>query len=74
MDGHIELTQEDKGYIAQMESWLKEQEAREKQIVMTIETSSEIVKQNQIQLEWQRKSYAAANKEFEEWKESKGIK
>lgn len=68
------LTELDESYINQMEAWLREQEAREKQILNTIETSSEIVKQNKIQLEWHRKSYNSALKEYEEWKESKEIK
>lgn len=68
------LTEEDKSYIEQMKAWIKEQEAREKQIVSTIETSSEIVRQNKIQLEWHMKFYKTAVKEFEEWKASKGIK
>lgn len=70
----IVLTETDESYIKQMEAWLKEQEAREKQIEATIETSSEIVRQNKIQLEWHRKTYNSAVNEFEEWKDSKGIK
>ncbi len=73
VEKQIELTEEDKCYINQMQAWLKEQDARERQIIATIETSSEIVEQNKIQLEWQKKSYNVAVEEFEEWKRSKGI-
>lgn len=69
-----QLTEWDKSYIKQMTAWLKEQEALEKQILNTIETSTEIIEQNKIQLEWHRKSYSSAVNEFEEWKKENGIK
>lgn len=68
------LTEQEECYLEQMEAWIKEQQAREKQITSTIETSKEIVRQNEIQLEWHRKFYNSSLKEFEEWKEEKGIK
>ncbi|WP_419181925.1 hypothetical protein [Paenibacillus alvei] len=67
------LSREDREYFEQMEAWVKEQEAREKQIRATIDTSSEIVKQNQIQLEWHIKRMAPHMKEYDEWRESVGL-
>ncbi len=58
----------DKIYIKQMHAWIKEQEARREQIVVTIKTSSEIVEQNKIQLQWLDKGLALAKEEFENWK------
>ncbi|EOP55591.1 hypothetical protein IKQ_01806 [Bacillus cereus VDM053] len=55
-------------YINDMNAWIKEQEARRKQIVVTIETSSEIVEQNKIQLQWLDKRLNSAKTEFEDWK------
>ncbi|EOP46633.1 hypothetical protein [Bacillus cereus] len=58
----------DEIYINQMNAWIKEQEARREQIVVTIKTSSEIVKQNKIQLEWMDKGLSTAKAEFDKWK------
>lgn len=55
-------------YVNQMDAWIKEQEARREQIKVTIKTSSEIVEQNKIQLEWLDKSLNLAKEEFEVWK------
>lgn len=69
----MRMNEEDKFYMEQMESWLKEQQAREKEIRTTIETSSEIAKQNKIQLEFHLKAYNKALKEYQEWLKEKGI-
>ncbi|MFZ7802644.1 hypothetical protein [Bacillus thuringiensis] len=55
-------------YVNRMNAWMKEQEARREQIEATIKTSSEIVEQNKIQLEWLDKSLHLAKEEFEVWK------
>ncbi|HDR6318307.1 TPA: hypothetical protein QCU53_005161 [Bacillus thuringiensis] len=55
-------------YIKQMNAWIKEQEARREQILATIKTSSEIVEQNKIQLQWLDKGLEATKLEFEDWK------
>ncbi|AZJ23728.1 hypothetical protein CT694_27460 [Bacillus wiedmannii bv. thuringiensis] len=55
-------------YMNDMNAWIKEQEARREQIVSTIKTSSEIVEQNKIQLQWLDKRLEPAIAEFEEWK------
>lgn len=60
-------------YINDMNAWIKEQEARRKQIVITIETSSEIVEQNQIQLQWLDKRLDSAKTEFEDWKKENNV-
>jgi hypothetical protein len=73
MSEQIQLTESNKCYDEQMQSWLKEQEAREKQILVTIETSGEIVRQNEIQLQWHMKAYAAALAEYNEWRKEKGL-
>jgi hypothetical protein len=67
------LTFDEECYLRQMEAWIKEQQAREKQIVATIETSKEVVQQNEIQLEWHRKFFNSSVKEFEEWKKERKI-
>ncbi|MDP5274336.1 hypothetical protein [Chengkuizengella axinellae] len=67
------LTKQDDIYIKQMESWLKEQEAYKKQIKTNIETSSEIVRQNKIQLKWANKRIKVAVKEYNEWRVEKGL-
>ena len=67
------MTEQDKIYVAQMESWLKEQESREKAIRSTIETSGEIVKQNEIQLEWHLKGQELAVKEYKKWLADKEV-
>ncbi|HEF1898106.1 hypothetical protein ACTFSP_19415 [Bacillus cereus group sp. MYBK108-2] len=58
----------EKIYVKQMDAWIKEQEARREQIVVTIKTSSEIVEQNKIQLQWLDKGLGLAKEEFETWK------
>ncbi|HFK1745817.1 hypothetical protein [Bacillus cereus] len=58
----------DEIYVKQMDAWFKEQEARREQIVVTIKTSSEIVEQNKIQLQWLDKGLGLAKEEFENWK------
>ncbi|MED1637495.1 hypothetical protein P4V01_11090 [Bacillus thuringiensis] len=58
----------DEIYVKQMDAWIKEQEARREQIVVTIKTSSEIVEQNKIQLQWLDKGLGLAKEEFETWK------
>lgn len=73
MSTEIQLTEEDKDYIEQMDSWFKENEAREKQIRMTIETSGEIVRQNEIQLKWHLKRNSLALDEYNEWRVDKGF-
>ncbi|WP_342025736.1 hypothetical protein AADC60_24555 [Cytobacillus pseudoceanisediminis] len=67
------LTIDEECYLRQMEAWIKEQQAREKQLLATIETSKEVVRQNEIQLEWHRKFFNSSLKEFEEWKEERKI-
>lgn len=71
------MNEEDQMYMVQMLSWFKEQKAREKAIRSTIDTSGEIVKENEIQLECHLKRYELAVKEYEEWlaeKESEVLK
>ncbi|HDR3902515.1 MULTISPECIES: hypothetical protein [Bacillus] len=58
----------DEIYVKQMDAWIKEQESRREQIVVTIKTSSEIVEQNKIQLQWLDKGLGLAKEEFETWK------
>ncbi|EEM92414.1 MULTISPECIES: hypothetical protein [Bacillus cereus group] len=58
----------DEIYVKQMDAWIKEQEARREQIVVTIKTSSEIVEQNKIQLQWLDKGLGLAKEAFETWK------
>ncbi|OIX20717.1 hypothetical protein BMT18_09575 [Bacillus thuringiensis serovar aizawai] len=55
-----------------MDAWIKEQEARREQIVVTIKTSSEIVEQNKIQ-QWLDKG-GLAKEEFETWKKENNYK
>ncbi|WP_420973643.1 hypothetical protein [Bacillus thuringiensis] len=64
----------EKIYVKQMDAWIKEQEARREQIVATIKTSSEIVEQNEIQLQWLDKGLALAKEEFENWKKENNYK
>ncbi|MCC2381187.1 MULTISPECIES: hypothetical protein [Bacillus] len=64
----------DEIYIKQMNAWIKEQEARREQIVVTIKTSSEIVEQNKIQLQWLDKGIGLAKEEFETWKKESNYK
>ena len=65
----------EKIYVKQMDdAWIKEQEARREQIVATIKTSSEIVEQNEIQLQWLDKGLALAKEEFENWKKENNDK
>ncbi|PGY60186.1 hypothetical protein [Bacillus thuringiensis] len=60
-------------YINNMNAWIKEQEARREQVVATIKTSSEIVEQNKIQLQWLDKRLEPAKAEFEEWKKENNV-
>ncbi|PHF96304.1 hypothetical protein COI63_30815 [Bacillus toyonensis] len=60
-------------YINDMNAWIKEQEARREQIVATIKTSSEIVEQNKIQLQWLVKRLEPAKAEYEEWKKENNV-
>ncbi|MEW9575449.1 hypothetical protein U9K47_08290 [Bacillus toyonensis] len=60
-------------YINDMNAWIKEQEARRRQIIGTIETSSEIVEQNKIQLQWLDKRLELAKSEFEGWKKENDV-
>ena len=53
---------------------MKEQEARIEQIVATIKTSSEIVEQNKIQLQWLDKGLDLAKEEYETWKKENNYK
>ncbi|HDR3892247.1 hypothetical protein P4J09_03015 [Bacillus cereus] len=64
----------DEIYVKQMDAWIKEQEARRKQVVATIKTSSEIVEQNKIQLQWLDKGLDLVKEEFETWKEENNYK
>ncbi|MED3484966.1 hypothetical protein P4523_23130 [Bacillus toyonensis] len=64
----------DEIYVKQMNAWIKEQEARREQIVVTIKTSSEIVEQNNIQLQWLDKGLDLAKEEFETWKKESNYK
>ncbi|MED2985546.1 hypothetical protein P4311_30060 [Bacillus thuringiensis] len=64
----------DEIYVKQMDAWIKEQEARREQIVVTIKTSSEIVEQNKIQLQWLDKGIGLAKEEFETWKKENNYK
>ncbi|MCU5206643.1 hypothetical protein [Bacillus paranthracis] len=64
----------DEIYVKQMDAWIKEQEARREQIVVTIKTSSEIVEQNKIQLQWLDKGLGLAKEEFETWKKENNNK
>ncbi|MEB8722054.1 hypothetical protein P4H14_23810 [Bacillus cereus] len=64
----------DEMYVKQMDAWIKEQEARREQIVVTIKTSSEIVEQNKIQLQWLDKGFGLAKEEFETWKKENNYK
>lgn len=59
-------------YFEQMNAWLNEQNVLEKSIRNTIETSSEIVRQNEIQLKWHLKRVEVAKKDFEAWKKENG--
>ena len=61
------MDEQDQLYVKQMESWIKEQNARLKQIQMTIETSEEIAEQNKIQLGWHIERTAKGIKEYQEW-------
>lgn len=73
MSDENKLINVDEVYIKQMDSWLKEQLAMEKQIRVTIETSSEIVRQNEIQLKWHLTRYEPAISEYNEWRQDKGL-
>ncbi|HHK5539225.1 hypothetical protein JDS67_19895 [Bacillus cereus] len=64
----------DEIYVKQMNAWIKEQEARREQIVVTIKTSSEIVEQNKIQLQWLDKGLGLAKEEFKTWKKENNYK
>ncbi|MCQ6334233.1 hypothetical protein P9Z94_23065 [Bacillus thuringiensis] len=64
----------DEIYVKQMDAWIKEQEARREQIVATIKTSSEIVEQNKIQLQWLDKGLGLAKEEFKTWKKENNYK
>lgn len=66
------MSNENEAYLKQMDAWLKEQEALEKQIRTTIETSGEIVRQNEIQLQWHLKKVEGAKDEFATWKKENG--
>jgi hypothetical protein len=61
-------TNENEIYLNQMNAWIKEQEARREQIVVTIKTSSEIVEQNKVQLKWLDKGLDVSKAEFNAWK------
>ena len=61
------MNEQDQLYVNQMESWIKEQNAKTKQIQMTIETSEEIAEQNKIQLGWHTERTAEGIKEYQEW-------
>lgn len=73
MEKNVQLSKDDEIYIEQLESWVKEQGARERQIKVTIETSSEIVRQNEIQLELCRERTSVALDEYDVWREEKGL-
>lgn len=60
---------EEELYMRQMESWFKEQAALERQLATTIETSTQILAQNKIQLELHVKRTEIARKDFQEWSE-----
>ncbi|EJQ43684.1 hypothetical protein IEQ_05012 [Bacillus cereus BAG6X1-2] len=59
-------------YVRQMNAWIKEQEVLRKQIRMNIETSSEIARQNGIQLQLLNERSNQSKKEFEELKKEYG--
>lgn len=61
------MDEQDQLYVNQMDAWFKEMDAVEKQIRCTIETSTEIVVQNEIQLEWHLKRKDKAIQEHKEW-------
>lgn len=61
------VTPEEVCYIMQMEAWMKEMDALEKQIRTTIETSLEITEQNVIQLQWHLKRIERGVQEHADW-------
>jgi DNA-directed RNA polymerase subunit RPC12/RpoP len=69
----VPLAEEDSIYLEEIDSWLKEQQARERALQNTIETSSEIVRQNEIQLNLHQKRVQLAITEHNRWRKEKGM-
>lgn len=67
----IVMDEQDQLYVKQMGAWFREQEALERQIRGTIETSSAILEENKIQLECSISRLALARVEHAEWLDSK---
>lgn len=73
LNKEAKLTDDDQSYLEEMKAWIKEQEAREKGLRATIENSSEIVRQNEIQLEFHLKRVGSCIAEHNEWRKERGL-
>lgn len=73
MSARIKMTAAERTYEAQMASWLREQQARERDILNTIATGKIIIAENRKQLAIQRRRTAAGRAEFNAWRRQKGL-